>query len=393
VTSSGYPVADLNRFLERSVAGFDPSPDKALEPTLVRARRRRTSRQALATLSTVGVTAALVSGLWAVFRPVTPSVPSAEPIPGPSISPVPRFEGGTACLQLPRNQGRGCLSTIGRGLVVAEGAVGDSRWTLRAVRAVYEGPDPVRQGFDRPVGRNAVCMEWRFRAPPEIWCHGSSSEAGWAIAIEPDAFTVDAFVRSKPPHRNDAFRTWPYRFQGSILDPSFDVFYGWTAAETERMVAITEDGSEVPVRLTGPFTEQLGVDVKWYVVLVRPSSARVQVRALDANSSVLWDEEVEVLQRLVVRKAGSGAGAVRGYWTIQLESPPHAPTPKLDCGAHCWYAFAPGGSLPSGSFTLRAEPEQGSHFAGWVGPCEGQGPTCQIQLTRSTTVTAIFEPA
>ena len=75
---------------------------------------------------------------------------------------------------------------------------------------------------------------------------------------------------------------------------------------------------------------------------------------------------------LTVTRAGSGAGVVNGY--------------PVACGATCTADFAPGTSI-----LLRAVPDMGSQFTGWLGPCTGAG-DCQFTINAATTVQATFAP-
>jgi hypothetical protein len=57
----------------------------------------------------------------------------------------------------------------------------------------------------------------------------------------------------------------------------------------------------------------------------------------------------------------------------------------IDCGAACQTA-APLNS----AYTLTAEPAGGYFFAGWSGPCAGQGNPCQLTLSADAAVSASF---
>jgi GH25 family lysozyme M1 (1,4-beta-N-acetylmuramidase) len=74
-----------------------------------------------------------------------------------------------------------------------------------------------------------------------------------------------------------------------------------------------------------------------------------------------------------VEREGSGDGTV-------TSSPA-----RLDCGATCSAAFAVGSTV-----TLTAAADSASVFAGWSGPCSGNGPVCSFPVSAPTDVTATF---
>lgn len=78
-------------------------------------------------------------------------------------------------------------------------------------------------------------------------------------------------------------------------------------------------------------------------------------------------------QKLTISLAGAGAGTVGG-------------APGLLCPSSC------GATFPQAQIeNLRAEPSQGTGFAGFSGPCTGTGP-CQITMSQDQSVTATFGP-
>ncbi|HEU4384319.1 MAG TPA: hypothetical protein VFR85_12580 [Anaeromyxobacteraceae bacterium] len=82
-----------------------------------------------------------------------------------------------------------------------------------------------------------------------------------------------------------------------------------------------------------------------------------------------------VLYTLTVAKSGTGAGTVTGGGGA------------ISCGATC------SASLVSGTpVTLTASPDVGSAFGGWVGCETATGPTCNVTMNASRTVTATFNP-
>lgn len=79
---------------------------------------------------------------------------------------------------------------------------------------------------------------------------------------------------------------------------------------------------------------------------------------------------------LTVNRAGDGAGTVKS-----------APA-GIDCGPTCEATYG-----DSQTVTLTAEPEPGSTFEGWTGPCSTSAPTCDIRMSETRNVTATFSKA
>ena len=80
-----------------------------------------------------------------------------------------------------------------------------------------------------------------------------------------------------------------------------------------------------------------------------------------------------IRDELRVTKIGDGQGTV-------VSAPP-----GITCGGVCTAAFP----RPS-TVELRASPDGVSRFAGWSGPCSGQG-VCSVRLERATSVKAHFD--
>ena len=57
----------------------------------------------------------------------------------------------------------------------------------------------------------------------------------------------------------------------------------------------------------------------------------------------------------------------------------------ISCGRACSHAFV------AGPLKLSAKPSNGWRFARWQGACRGTNPACQLSLTRTTSVTALFK--
>lgn len=85
-------------------------------------------------------------------------------------------------------------------------------------------------------------------------------------------------------------------------------------------------------------------------------------------------------QQLQVAFAGAGSGKVGGAASADSSQ-------AIVCPGAC------SGSYPQGQVEiLRAEPDPGTGFAGFSGPCTGTGP-CQVTMNGDQTVTATFGPA
>ena len=59
--------------------------------------------------------------------------------------------------------------------------------------------------------------------------------------------------------------------------------------------------------------------------------------------------------------------------------------PGITCGRTCSHRFVPG------PLKLTAKPSKGWRFARWQGTCRGTKPNCQLALTRTSSVAAIFK--
>jgi hypothetical protein len=57
----------------------------------------------------------------------------------------------------------------------------------------------------------------------------------------------------------------------------------------------------------------------------------------------------------------------------------------ITCGQVCNHAFVPG------PLKLTAKPSKGWRFVRWQGGCRGTSPACQLALTRTTSVAALFK--
>jgi len=75
---------------------------------------------------------------------------------------------------------------------------------------------------------------------------------------------------------------------------------------------------------------------------------------------------------LRVTKAGSGRGTIVS-----------APA-GIACGSHCSATFV------LGKVALGARPAAGSRFVRWAGACRGAQPSCEVNLSRPLSVTAVF---
>jgi uncharacterized repeat protein (TIGR01451 family) len=79
---------------------------------------------------------------------------------------------------------------------------------------------------------------------------------------------------------------------------------------------------------------------------------------------------------LSVVKSGTGTGIV---FT-------DTPSSGIDCGSDCIEAYEPGAMV-----TLFAVADPGTTFIGWTGACTGASLICNVEMTSSLGVTAIFE--
>jgi hypothetical protein len=82
---------------------------------------------------------------------------------------------------------------------------------------------------------------------------------------------------------------------------------------------------------------------------------------------------------LEVKKSGSGSGVVVSEYGKEI-----------NCGTDCSEVF----DYERRSYTLRAKPANGSTLGGWIGECELSSHYCDIcyvNMTKSQTVTAVFE--
>jgi hypothetical protein len=84
----------------------------------------------------------------------------------------------------------------------------------------------------------------------------------------------------------------------------------------------------------------------------------------------------EIRSTFTISKNGSGTGTVTSG------------VPGINCGSDC------GARYPSNvNITFTATPEDGSHVAGWSGPCAGVGTrnTCVVTVGPATGVTVTFD--
>ncbi len=77
---------------------------------------------------------------------------------------------------------------------------------------------------------------------------------------------------------------------------------------------------------------------------------------------------------LTTNSIGNGSGSI-----VSLPA-------GIECGSTCSITVAPASYL-----TLIPTPSAGSIFTGWAGACSGNTPTCEVQLSESTNVSAVFE--
>lgn len=92
--------------------------------------------------------------------------------------------------------------------------------------------------------------------------------------------------------------------------------------------------------------------------------------ATDLTCSATFDQ---IYYTLMVLFPGTGSGTV-------TSSPA-----GIDCGTDCREDYAAGTSV-----TLTATAAQGSVFNGWAGACSGKSPSCEVEITDLTGVTANF---
>jgi hypothetical protein len=84
---------------------------------------------------------------------------------------------------------------------------------------------------------------------------------------------------------------------------------------------------------------------------------------------------------VTITRSGLGTGTVvaNGY------SPPAGKAPtSISCGSQCTGEFDYGRPL-----TLTATPDAEASFTQWTGACAGQGPTCTVKATATTSTNAV----
>lgn len=387
---------DIPHILRRAVGSFDPDVGEGFDTTVRRGSRHRLGRQLLTGATALAVSGALFGSLWMVYEPGSGSRPGA-PTPGPSSSPAVREEpvipplGKAACDHPQWADSEICSGRSGPVVLLGSGEHDGQSWTLSAFRAVYDGPAPEARPMHQAkrVVRGAICMSFSHFEPGEYFCEGSLEQgSSWGVGV---GYREDYDEPLAPDPGDD-----PFRFgRGGIhlrSSPHGDAMMGTTEPETARVIGHVDDGPPVEVKLIRGNPQQLGTPAKWWVAFFPVGAGRVDVIAEDEEGRELWRQEYRLTQRLFVERVGEGTGVVKGYWSYGLENPgPHPSRPEIDCGTDCWYGFVP--DRAESAFTLIAEPEDGSLFAGWKGPCAGQGATCEIEMLDTQTVTAIFEPA
>jgi hypothetical protein len=387
-------MSDLRDFLNGGVDDFDPPPEQALDTTIQRVRRRGRRRVVLTGAATFGVIAAMVGGLWWAFSPS----PARRPIIGSGGSPSldtstsPWEPEGTGCRKL--HMGRGCFTRTGPDIALVSGTAAGGDWSLRAFRAIYRGTDPeAEEGTEpREVTQSSICSVWVFAGPPAVWCYGIS-EVGWIIGMSATASSDSSELDTASPEPSDPLRWLPWRVEGST-HPSVNALYGWTPTETARLVVELDDGLLLKAEVTGPFEEDLGTDVKWWVAFLPPLGTEATLRAFDENGELIWeDDDNPVFQRLTILTSGGGSGTVieTGKHTRFWPTPPSGEGRPVECRDVCTYAFPP--DLPAGltEATFEARSDDGSVFVGWSGACAGEGAVCTVTIQETTEITATFE--
>jgi hypothetical protein len=89
---------------------------------------------------------------------------------------------------------------------------------------------------------------------------------------------------------------------------------------------------------------------------------------------------------LAVSVAGNGSIVTTGH---SMQSADDAAT--IQCGLAGFNCYAT--TTPGATVTLRAKPGYGAVFKRWKGACAAAGATCQVALSASQSVTAVFAPA
>ncbi|MGH2712137.1 MAG: InlB B-repeat-containing protein [Actinomycetota bacterium] len=379
---------EIRRKLGEAVGSFDPDPEVALEPAQQRGRRLHRRRQMLAGVAAVAISGSIFATLWTLYSPADVTRP-ATPLPGPTIEsegypPLGKAHCDKFHFDIPVCSGRS-----GPVVLLAEGEVEGKPWSLRAFRAVWDGPELGGTGEERPrVIQGLICTSFSYGGQESTLCEWSS-EPGTSSGIEMGGTKGYDEPLAEDPG-DDPFANGRGGVRGGFSKlNTWNV--GTTSPETVRIVATLDDGSEVSTQVIAG-DPLLGTRISWYVLFLPIDGQEVAVIAEDANGEAIWTRMSPIQQRLFIERDGSGTGSVRGYWTSPYEHEvdlDHKPNAEFVCGPDCWYSFVP--NPTSETFTLVAEPEPGSSFAGWGGPCEGQDETCEITMPETQTVIATFE--
>jgi alpha-tubulin suppressor-like RCC1 family protein len=161
--------------------------------------------------------------------------------------------------------------------------------------------------------------------------------------------------------------------------------------------------------LGGPASGLLAIDTAGYHTLALKADGTLLAWGEDSDGQLGDGTTTEERASPVAVKGASGASAVAGknYTSFALVGPSQqlqvafagAGSGKVGGAASSDSSQAiicPGacsGHYPQGQVEiLRAEPDAGTGFAGFSGPCTGTGP-CQVTMNGDQTVTATFGPA
>ena len=225
------------------------------------------------------------------------------------------------------------LSVTGQSAFVPQVAVGsDGATTITWNRS--DGSKYIIQAATRPAGSST------FGTPVDLSATGRDAYDS-DVAIGPDGATTVTWSRSDGSAYIIQARTRPAGSTdfGTVADLS-----ATGQSSYEPQVAVGPDGTPT---------------VTWY--------------RIGPSYIVQASTGTPTLARLSVTRTGAGSGTV-------TSSPA-----GISCGTTCGAYFPIGSSV-----TLSAAPAAGSAFAGWGEACAGTSPSCRLQVSVPTSVSAAF---
>jgi hypothetical protein len=288
-------MSDDRDGFEGAVRGFDPSTDEGLERTLDRARRRHRRRQVLAGILAVGMFGATLAAAVALGGS------NGRPIAGPTSSPSPsaefvRVTDEATWICVPGFRGgRRCFARTGPAVEVASGTKEGVPWSLEAVTVLYQGPHLGRSADPDQVRWPFLCTEWRFGAEGHSLCYRQTSGASIAIEGVPMTALVSAPIAKglQPTGTGPLFQDESEGFVPHTvgdIDGPVASYYGWTLAQTSRLVVKAGDHEEAEAVLAGPFPD-LNTPLRWFIAFAFKEGETAALTAY-AGEERLWTRTV-----------------------------------------------------------------------------------------------------